>query len=45
MPAEPVKKIEFHVENLDCESEANAIRRGLAGAPGLVDLTIYSTRT
>ena len=41
MPTEAVKKIEFHVENLDCESEANAIRRGLAGAPGLVDLTIY----
>lgn len=41
MPDEPVKKVEFHVENLDCESEANAIRRGLAGAPGLVDLAIY----
>ncbi|MGX9948426.1 heavy metal translocating P-type ATPase (plasmid) [Bradyrhizobium denitrificans] len=41
MRAEPVKKIEFHVENLDCESEANAIRRGLAGAPGLLELTVY----
>lgn len=38
---EAVKKIEFYVENLDCESEANAIHRGLTGAPGLVDLTIY----
>ena len=42
MATKAVKTIEFHVENLDCESEANAIRRGLTGAPGLIDLTIYS---
>ncbi len=42
MANKAVKTIEFHVDNLDCDSEANAIRRGLTGAPGLVDLTIYS---
>ena len=32
---------EFRVRNLDCDNEAAAIRRGLAGFPGLLDLRVY----
>ena len=41
MSAQRISKADFYVANLDCESEANAIRRGLAGAPGFVDVTVY----
>ena len=41
MTAEPARKVDFYVDNLDCESEANAIRRGFEGSPGLLDLTVY----
>jgi cation transport ATPase len=36
------RQIELHVKNLDCENEAKAIRRGLEGMPGLIDLTVYA---
>lgn len=32
---------EFRVRNLDCDNEAAAIQRGLAGFPGLLDLRVY----
>ena len=34
-------KADFYVDNLDCESEANAIRRGLGSVPGLVEVSVY----
>ena len=33
--------VEFRVQNLDCEHDADAIERGLKGFPGLVELHIY----
>ncbi|KAB2942312.1 MAG: cation-translocating P-type ATPase [Hyphomicrobium sp.] len=33
--------LELRVHNLDCENEAAALRRGLAGAPGLQSITIF----
>lgn len=41
MSGQATSKADFYVDNLDCESEANAIRRGLAGTPGLVDVCVY----
>lgn len=32
---------EFRVSNMDCENEATAIRRGLSGSPGLLELRVY----
>ena len=32
---------EFRVSNMDCESEAAAIRRGLSGFPGLQEIKVY----
>jgi len=33
--------VEFRVQNLDCEHDADAIERGLKGFPGLVGLQVY----
>lgn len=33
--------LEVRVANMDCESDAAAIERGLAGAPGLLDVQTY----
>jgi heavy metal translocating P-type ATPase len=33
--------VEFRVQNLDCEHDADAIQRGLKGFPGLVGLRVY----
>ena len=41
MPHQATRTVAFDVDNLDCENEANAIRRGLAGSPGLVEVTVY----
>ncbi|KXJ98009.1 MAG: copper-exporting ATPase [Acidobacteria bacterium OLB17] len=35
------KQIDFRVANMDCESEAAAIQRGLKGFPGIVELKVY----
>lgn len=35
------KQIDLYVANLDCEHDAGAIERGLAGVPGLIALKIY----
>lgn len=37
----PNQTIELRVANLDCEHEAAAIKRGMAGFPGLIELTVY----
>ncbi len=37
------KKIEWRLQNLDCENEAKKIRRGLEKLPGLGYLKIYSS--
>ena len=34
-------RVEFYVANMDCESEAAAIRRGLAGFPGIAEINVY----
>jgi len=34
-------RAEFYVANMDCESEAAAIRRGLAGFPGIAEVRVY----
>ncbi|HKS26518.1 MAG TPA: cation-translocating P-type ATPase [Pyrinomonadaceae bacterium] len=36
------QQVDFRVGNLDCESEAAAIERGLRGEPGLVGLKVYA---
>jgi len=36
------KHVDFRVANLDCESEAAAIERGLRNCPGLVGLKVYA---
>lgn len=36
------KHVDFRVGNLDCESEAAAIERGLRNYPGLVGLKVYA---
>ena len=33
--------VEFRVQNLDCEHDADAIQRGLKSFPGLVGLRVY----
>lgn len=35
------KNIDFRVANLDCESEAAAIERGLKGFPGIIEMKVY----
>ncbi|MBI2757780.1 MAG: cation-translocating P-type ATPase [Chloroflexi bacterium] len=35
------KQLELRVANLDCEHDADAIQRGLAGFTGLTDLKVY----
>ena len=35
-------RVEFRVKNLDCESDAAKIVRGLAGAPGVIALRVYA---
>lgn len=40
-PAKGAKQIDFYVANLDCENEAAAIRRGMQGFPGVIDLDIF----
>ena len=35
------ERVEWRVQNLDCEHEADAIRRSLQGFPGLVGLNVY----
>jgi Cd2+/Zn2+-exporting ATPase len=35
------KRVEWRVQNMDCEHEADAIRRGLQGFPGLTGLNVY----
>lgn len=37
----PNQTIELRVANLDCEHEAAAIERGMAGFPGLIELKVY----
>jgi len=36
-----LERVEFRVQNLDCEHDADAIERGLKGFPGLVGLQVY----
>ena len=36
-----LERVEFRVQNLDCEHDAAAIERGLRGFPGLVELQVY----
>ncbi len=36
------KQVDFRVANLDCESEASAIERGLKNFPGIVALRVYA---
>jgi Cd2+/Zn2+-exporting ATPase len=36
------KHVEFYVANLDCESEASAIQRGMDGFPGVEGLKVYA---
>ncbi|MCY1024034.1 heavy metal translocating P-type ATPase [Pyxidicoccus sp. MSG2] len=36
------KQLELYVENLDCENDAAKLKRGLAGTPGVVDVTVYA---
>ena len=36
------ESVELRVQNLDCDHDADAIRRGLQGFPGLVGLQVYS---
>lgn len=33
--------VEWHVQNLDCEHDADAVRRSLQGFPGLVGVNVY----
>jgi heavy metal translocating P-type ATPase len=35
------ESVELRVQNLDCDHDADAIRRGLQGFPGLVGLQVY----
>lgn len=35
------ERLDVRVKGLDCEAEANAIRRGLEGFPGLVEAKVY----
>lgn len=35
------ERLEFRVSNLDCDHDAAVVRRGLTGAPGVVDLKVY----
>ena len=35
------EQLELRVQNLDCEHDAAAIRRALAGTPGLAQVTVY----
>ena len=35
------ERVEWRVQNLDCEHEGDAIRRGLQGFPGLARLNVY----
>jgi Cd2+/Zn2+-exporting ATPase len=35
------ERVEWRVQNLDCEHDADAIRRSLQGLPGLVGLDVY----
>ena len=35
------KQIELYVANLDCEHDAAAIERGLAGSTGVVGMKVY----
>jgi Cd2+/Zn2+-exporting ATPase len=41
MNTNTTKQIDFRVANLDCEHDAAAIERGLAGFPGLNGLMVY----
>lgn len=41
--ANSTTQIEWRVQNLDCENEANKIRRGLENLPGIHELKIYSS--
>ena len=34
-------RVDFRVAGLDCESEASAIKRGMSGVQGVVDLQVY----
>ncbi len=36
------RRVEIRVRNLDCENEASAIARGLAGFPGISNLKVYA---
>jgi len=38
-----IKNAEWRVANLDCEHDAAALKRGLAGWPGLTDIDVYPT--
>lgn len=38
-----IKKAEWRVANLDCEHDAAALKRGLAGWPGITDIDVYPT--
>ena len=40
MPTSPTR-VAFRVAGLDCESEASAIKRGMSGIQGVVDLQVY----
>ena len=41
--AHAMQTLELRVGNLDCEHDAAAIERGLAGFPGLMELKVYPT--
>jgi len=38
-----IKNAEWRVANLDCEHDAAALKRGLAGWPGITDIDVYPT--
>ena len=40
MPA-PLEHVQLRVANLDCDSDAARLKRGLASAPGVTELTVY----
>ena len=39
------KQLEIRVTNLDCEHDADAIKRGLQGFPGIAELRVYPKST
>ena len=42
-PSKPdTKRLELRVANLDCDSDANRIERGLSGVQGVTELKVFA---